>query len=429
MTFLILSLGLFLVSGIPIAICLGFSSLLYVYFYTDYPMTILGQSFLFYMHKYSLLAIPFFITSGFVMGRTGLLEKLFDFAHELLRWVHGGLGCATMLTAVVFAAFTGSSVAEASTLGSVSYPIMKKRGYPPSLATGIIAMGGTLGILIPPSWPIILYGVITDVSIAKLFIAGIVPGLVLGLLMIILIMVIARSKGLTAEKASKAGIARTLGPAIPGLLMPVLVLGGLYGGLFAPTEAGAFACTYAILYGIAVDRMRFLKALPGVLSESLRVTTMVFFLLGGVGLFNGILANEYIPQKIAQIIIGSGFSPTMFLLAYMGILLVLGCLVDASGMIALTVPIIFPTAMAMGIDPIALGILVVINCELGAITPPMGITLYGVSGVTKVPIETILRGVIPFFLTVLGFLIFMVFNPVLATWLPAAMYQPIFPSG
>jgi len=426
MVLLIGSLLVFLVIGVPIALCLGLSSFLYVLLHTDYPMAILGQSFLFYLHKYSLLAIPFFVTAGFIMGRTGLIEKLFDFAHELLKWVSGGLGAATMLTAVVFAAFTGSSVAEASTLGLIAYPVMKKRGYPDSLATGIITVGGTLGILIPPSWPIILYGVITEVSISKLFIAGIVPGVILGILMTFLIIIIAKKQGLSSEKAKTSKIAKAFGPAIPGLLMPVIVLGGLYGGFFAPTEAGAFACVYALIYGLAYGRSKFIKALPGILTESLRVTTMVFFLLGGVGLFNGILANEYIPQKIAETIIGAGFSPTTFLLAYMGILLILGCLVDAAGMIALTVPVVFPTCMAMGIDPIALGIMIVINCELGAITPPMGITLYGVSGVTKVPIETILKGVIPFCITVLAFLIFLVFNPVVSTWLPATMFKPIF---
>ena len=426
MALLIISLVALLIMGVPIAICLGTSTLLYVFFLTDYPMVILGQSFLFFLHKYSLLAIPFFVTAGFIMGRTGLIEKLFDFAHELLKWVSGGLGAATMLTAVVFAAFTGSSVAEASTLGLISYPIMKKRAYSDSLATGIIAVGGTLGILIPPSWPIILYGVITEVSISKLFIAGIIPGVILGVLMTIVIITIAKKQGLPAQKAEPSRIARAFGPAVPGLLMPLIVLGGLYGGFFAPTEAGAFACVYALAYGLLEGGSKFIKALPGILTEALGITTMVFFLLGGVGLFNGILANEYIPQKLAESVIGLGLSPTTFLLAYMGILLILGCFVDAAGMIALTVPIVFPTCMAMGIDPIALGILIVINCELGAITPPMGITLYGVSAVTKAPIERILKGAIPFFITVLLFLIFLVFNPTVSTWLPARMYQSVF---
>jgi C4-dicarboxylate transporter, DctM subunit len=429
MTLLISSLILLLVAGVPIAICLGASTLLYIVIHTDYPLVMLGQSFLFYMHKYSLLSIPFFITAGFIMGETRLIEKLFGFAYELLRWVPGGLGAATMLTAVVFAAFTGSSVAAASTLGAVSYPILQKRDYPPGLATGIITVGGTLGILIPPSWPLILYGIITDTSIAKLFIAGIVPGVVLGLLLIALIVVVSRSKGVSAERAEAPRIIRALWPAVPGLLMPVLVLGGLYGGFFAPTEAGAVACVYALIYGIVVDRRGFVKAVPGILTQSLRITTMVFFLLGGVGLFNGILSNEYIPQKLAQSVIAMGLSPTVFLFAYMLFLLLLGCLVDASGMIALTVPLVFPTAIAMGIDPIALGILIIVNCELGAITPPMGITLYGVSGVTKVPIETILRGVVPFFLVVMAFLVFLVLNPWMATWLPETMYTPVFAGG
>jgi C4-dicarboxylate transporter DctM subunit len=420
------SLFLFLVLGVPIGICLGASSLLYVLFCTQYPTTILGQSFLFFMHKYSLLAIPFFVTAGFVMGRTALIEKLFDFCHELLKWLPGGVGVATMFTAVLFAAFTGSSVAEATTLGVIAFPSMKKRGYPDALAAAIVAIGGTLGILIPPSWPMILYGVIVDENIAKLFIAGIIPGILLGSLLTLVIILYAQRRKLPSEKVEPARILKTLKPAIPGLLMPVVVLGGLYGGIFAPTEAGAFACVYAILYGLAVDRYRFLKALPDILHDSLRVITMVFFLLGGVGLFNGILANEYLPQQLAQAVTGLEISPFLLLFAYMGLLLFMGCFVDASGMIGLTVPIIFPVCMAMGIDPIALGILIIVNCELGAITPPMGITLYGVSSVTQVAIEKIMRGVVPFFIVVILFIIFLIFFPSVSTWLPATMYQPVF---
>jgi C4-dicarboxylate transporter DctM subunit len=176
MLLLMSTLFLFLLMRVPIGICLGACSMIYVLFLTNYPVTILGQNFLFYMHKSSLLAIPFFVTAGFAMGRTRLIERLFDFCHELLKWLPGGAGVATMFTAMIFAAFTGSSVAEATTLGVIAYPSMKKRGYPDTLAGAIIAIGGTLGILIPPSWPMILYGVIVEVSIGKLFMAGIIPG-------------------------------------------------------------------------------------------------------------------------------------------------------------------------------------------------------------------------------------------------------------
>jgi C4-dicarboxylate transporter, DctM subunit len=420
------SLFFFLILRVPVGICLGASSMLYVLFLTNYPPTILGQNFLFFLHKYSLLAIPFFVTAGFAMGRTALLEKLFDFCHELLKWLPGGVGVATMFTAVLFAAFTGSSVAAATTLGVVAYPIMKKRGYPDALAGAIIAIGGTLGILIPPSWPMILYGVIVDVSIAKLFMAGIIPGIILGSLLTLVIIPYALVLRLPSEPIEPARILKTLKPAVPGLLMPVLILGGLYGGFFTPTEAGAVSCAYAMAYGFFTRRLKFLKILPEILHDSLRITTMVFFLLGGVGLFNGILANEYIPQTVAQAITALGYPPLFFLFLYMGVLLVMGCFVDAAGMIGLTVPIIFPACMAMGIDPIALCILIIVNCELGAITPPMGITLYGVSSVTKVPIEIVMKGVVPFFLMVIAFMIFLLFVPAISTWLPGKMYQPIF---
>ncbi len=426
MVVLFSSLFIFLALGIPIGLCLAGSSLIHVFFFTDFPATIIGQSFLFFLHKYSLLAVPFFITGGFIMGFTDLIEKMFNFFHELLKWLPGGLGVATMMTAVVFAALTGSSLAEASALGLIAYPIMKKHGYPDSMATAIITIGGTLGILIPPSWPLILYGVIADVSISKLFIAGIVPGIILGGLMMVIIIVQAQRLGLKAEKAEWSRIVKSFPPAIPGLLMPAVILGGLYGGIFAPTEAGAAACVYALVYGLIFDRERFLKNLPNILTQSLRVTAMVFFLLGGVGLFNGILANEYFPQKVAQFVIGLDLNYLLFLLVYMVMLMVLGCFVDAGGMIGLTVPIILPAMISLGVDPVALGILIVMNCELGAVTPPIGATLYGVAGVTGVRLETILRGIVPFFITVLLMVIFLILFPGVSTWLPDKMFTPLF---
>ncbi len=426
MTVLFGTLFLLLTLSVPIGMCLTGSSLIHVLFLTDYPPTILGQNFLFFLHKYSLLAVPFFVTAGFIMGHTDLIEKLFKFFHELLKWLPGGLGAATMITAVIFAAFTGSSLAEASALGLIAYPIMKKHGYPPSLSTAIITMGGTLGILIPPSWPLILYGVIADESISKLFIAGIVPGVILGALLTVVIIVQARRLRLPTEKTSWSGIFKSFPPAIPGLLMPAIVLGGLYGGIFAPTEAGAVACAYGLIYGILFDRMRFLKNVPVIMTQSLRVTAMCFFLLGGVGLFNGILANEYVPQKVTQYVIGLGLGHIQFLVVYMVMLMILGCFVDAGGMIGLTVPVVLPTAIAMGVDPVALGILIVMNCELGAVTPPIGATLYGVAGVTGVPLETILKGVIPFFVVVMLMLFFLILSPGVATWLPNKMFAPLF---
>jgi len=420
------SLFLFLALSVPVGLCLMGSSILHVLLLTDYPATIIGQNFLFFLHKYSLLAVPFFVTAGFIMGHTDLIEKLFRFFHELLKWVPGGLGVATMVTAVIFAAFTGSSLAEASALGLIAYPIMKQHGYPDSLATAIITVGGTLGILIPPSWPLILYGVIADESISKLFIAGIVPGVILGCLLMVVIIIQAKRLGLETEKVQWSRIVKAFPSSIPGLLMPAIVLGGLYGGVFAPTEAGAVACAYAMLYGILFDRVRFIKNLPEILTQSLRVTAMCFFLLGGVGLFNGILANEYVPQKITQYVIDLGLSHLHFIFVYMIILMVLGCFVDAGGMIGLTVPVVLPTMIAMGVDPVALGILIVMNCELGAVTPPIGATLYGVAGVTKVPLETILKGVIPFFITVMAMLFFLIFFPGVSTWLPGKMFTPLF---
>lgn len=430
MVLLFTSLFVLLFMGVPIGICLASSSLLYLVFNTSYPLTFLGQNFLFYLHKYTLLTIPLFLMAGFLMSEIGLIRRILDFAQEMLKWVWGGIGVATMATCMVFAAMTGSSVAEATAMSVIAIPEMKRRGFSAGMAAGIVAMGGTLGILIPPSMSFILYGLIVDQSIADLFMAGVIPGFILGMLLILVIIFMSKLHHLPREsfpftKIHFRHLGKSFMMAIPGLAMPVFVLGGLYAGVFAPTEAGAAACFYALVYGVMERKWEFIKSLRKILRDTLRVTTMVFLLLGGVGLFNAVLANEYIPQTITQWITGIGLTPITFLLSYMAFLLVLGCFVDATGLIGLTVPLVYPTCIAMGINPIALGVLITVNCELGAITPPVGITACAVAGVSKTPLQDVIRGVAPFFITTLIFLIFLSFFPGISTWLPTQMHKQI----
>jgi C4-dicarboxylate transporter, DctM subunit len=414
-----------LIIGAPVGVALGGASVLFVVFYTNMDPVFVPSAFLYFMHHYTIMAIPFFIYAGYLMEKTGVVKQLFDLSEALLSWLPGGFGVSTLGCCVIFAAITGSSVAEASAMTVIAVPEMIKRGYSPRLAAGIVCSGGTLGLLIPPSLSLLMFGVVTDTSVAKLFFAGFIPGFLLaGCLMAIMIIIGIQQKLPTGPFDLKKAL-KSLWRSAPGLGFPIIVLGGLYGGLFTPTEAGAFACGYALVYGLLSGGKEFMKDLIPSTILSVRLTSVVFFLLGSVGIFQAVAANEYWPQKLAEGVAALGLTPAVFLLGFMAFILLLGCFMDGMGMILLTIPVVFPIAKALGIDPLHLGVLMTINVELGTITPPVGFNLYAVSGIGKIPVDEVLKGVFPFFTTMLIFLFLMIFIPGLCTWLPDLIFKPI----
>jgi C4-dicarboxylate transporter DctM subunit len=419
---LLFSILAFLGSGVTIGIAMGAASAVFIYFDPLLDARTLSQSFFAFLGSYSLMAVPLFIFAGFLMERTGMVRQLFQFAEALVSWIIGGFGIATVTTCVLFSAISGSSVAVASAMSLISIPEMRKRNYPDWLSAGIVASGGGIGLLIPPSLSLIIYGVATETSIVRLFMAGVIPGLLLAVGMSILIMVAAwwtpsLSRG---EFAWKPLIKATLG-AIPGLAMPVLVLGGLYGGLFTPTEAAAVACGYALLYGLVSGRRQFLRELLPTAARAMNLTGVVFFLVGSVGIFQFVAANQAWPQHLAESVIAMNLEPLPFLFGYLALLLVLGTFLDGIAMILLTVPVIFPVANALGIDPVHLGIVVTMGVELSVITPPVGFNLYAVSGIARIPIQTVLKGAMIFFVSDLLVTIIIVMVPEISTWLPTIL--------
>ena len=416
---------LLLVAGAPIGIALGAASVVFLIFYTTMDPVFIPSSFLFFMHHYTIMAVPFFIYAGFLMERTGIIKQLFDLSESLLSWLPGGFGVATLGCCVIFAAITGSSVAEASAMTVIALPEMLKRGYKPSLAAGIICSGGTLGLLIPPSLSLLMFGVVTETSVVKLFFAGFIPGFLLAGCLMLAVIIIGWRKKLATGRFEFQAFTKSLRVSAPGLGFPVIVLGGLYGGLFTPTEAGAAACGYALIYGSLSRRKAFFKDLIPATVQAVRLTSVVFFLLGSVGVFQGIAANEYWPQKMADAVTAMDLSPLAFLFGYMVLILILGCFLDGMAMILLTVPVVFPIAENLGIDPLHLGILMTINIELGVITPPVGFNLYAVSGLGRIPVNQVLLGTAPFFCIMLAFLVLVIFLPGLTTWLPDLIFQPI----
>ena len=427
MFFLGSSLFGFLLMGVPIGIALAGAVALLVCFAPFLTYTTLFKAFFIFTSKYTLMAIPFFIYAGFLMERTGLVGGLFKFADALIGWVPGGFAYATLIAAVLFGAISGSSTASAAAMSVIAYPEMIKRGYPKWMAAGVIASAGGIALLIPPSLTLILYGVITEESIIELFFAGIIPGIMLALSdAFIIVSVSIFVAKLPAGKFELRNVWLAFKEAWPALLMPVLVLGGLYGGLFTPTEAGAAAAGYALLYGTLAKGKTFLKELLPTTVRAMNLTTIVFFLLGCVGIFVFFLANMGWPQDIADWVTSLGLSRMQFLFVLMAALLMLSMFLTGVAILVLTVPILFPVALSMGIDPIHLGILYSLAIEIGSVIPPVGLNLFAVSGVTGLPVTTVLRGSFPFCCSDTAVLIILVFFPFLALILPSLLHTPFF---
>ncbi len=412
--------------GAPIGVALGGAAVAFILYDPVLSANTAFRAFFSFVNKYTLMAIPFFIYAGFLMERTGLISKLFKFADAVIGWLPGGFAYATLMAAVLFGAISGSSTAMAAAMGVIAYPEMIRRGYPVWMAAGVIACGGGIAILIPPSITLILFGIITEESVVKLFFAGFVPGLLLAISDAVIIVFIAWKLKLPAGEFSFRNLGESTVEALPAILMPVFVLGGLYGGVFTPTEAGAASCAYALIYGIAARRGAFLRELLPTTMRAANLTAIVFFLLGCVGVFQFLLANKGWPQEVAAWVGAQGLSAMGFLIVLLIVLLILSMFLTGVAILALTVPIIYPVSLTLGIDPIHLGILFALAVEMGGVIPPVGLNLFAVSGTTGVPVTRVMKGAIPFLCTDGIVLILVLLFPILALWLPNSMVQSVF---
>jgi C4-dicarboxylate transporter DctM subunit len=415
-----------LLLSVPIGIALSAASAAYIAIDPLLTNEVIFRAFFNFISRFSLMAIPLFIFAGFLMERTGLVGQLFRFSDALAGWLPGGFGVATVLACVLFGAISGSSVAMAAAMSVIAIPEMLKRGYPPWLAAGLVATAGGIAMLIPPSIILILYGIVTETSVVRLFFAGVVPGLMLALGNIITVVIIAWVLKLPRGTFEARRVWIEGKGAIPALGMPVVILGGLYGGFFTPTEAAAAACGYALIYGFISTRGAFLKQLLPTAARSLNLTAVVLFLVGSVGVFQFLMANLYWPQRITEMVVGMGLTPVGFLFAYVGILLILGMFIDGVAMVLLTVPVVFPVAAALKIDPVHLAIIVTLAVETGVVTPPVGLNVFAVSGTSKIPVLEVTKGTIPFFIGDLTVLVIVIFYPALALWLPNLLVYDVF---
>ncbi len=421
--FLFSSLLGMLALGLPVAMALGLSSVLTVMFFEQDSLASLTLKFFQTMEHFTLLAIPFFILAGNFLTTGGVAKRMINFAISAVGHLPGGLAIASVLACMLFAAVSGSSPATVVAIGSIVIAGMIRVGYTQSFATGVIVNAGTLGILIPPSIVLVVYAAATEASVGRLFIAGVIPGLLLGGGLMVAIYITARIKKLPRQpKAPWSERLKLLREAMWGLLLIFIVLGGIYGGVFTPTEAAAVAAVYAFIAAVFIYRDLHIFEVPRVLLDSARVSVMLMFIICNAFLFGHVLTTAQIPQEIARLIVEAQLSPWQFLLIVNIILLIAGNFMDPSPIVLITAPILFPTAMKLGIDPIHLGIVYVVNMEIGLVTPPVGLNLFVASGITGMPLMQVVRASIGWLMLLLAFLILVTYVPEISTWLPNLLF-------
>jgi len=408
-----------MLTGMPISISLGLTVLTFLFTMTDVPIQSVALKLFTGIEKFEIMAIPFFILAGSFLTHGGVARRMIRFASSMVGHWHGGLGLAGVMACALFAAVSGSSPATVVAIGSVILPAMVKQGFPNKFGAGILTTSGSLGILIPPSIAMVMYSVSTNVSVGAMFIAGIVPGLVLAILLGFTTWNIARKNNYPRlAKATGRERWQAFKDSVWGLLLIVVVMGGIYSGMFTPTEAAAMAAVYAFIISVFVYKDLPLKRLPKVLLDSASMSAMLLYIITNAVLFSFLMTSEGVPQAMADWMIGQGFGPIAFLLVVNILLLLAGNVMEPSSIILILAPILFPVAMKLGIDPIHFGILIVVNMEVGMCHPPVGLNLYVASGITKMGISELTVAVMPWLLTMLGFLVVVTYWPALSLWLP-----------
>ena len=464
----VLIIGLLLV-GVPIAVSLGFSSILFLLMFSDTSLASIAQSLYQAMAgHYTLLAIPFFILASSFMSTGGVAKRIIRFSIACVGHLRGGLAISGVFACMIFAALSGSSPATVVAIGTIVIAAMQQAGYTKEFAAGVICNAGTLGILIPPSIVMVVYASATDVSVGRMFLAGVIPGLMAGVMLMVTIYVMAVIRGMPKGEWQGWGeIGASFRDAFWGLMLIVIIMAGIYGipgvtaALFTPTEAAAVASVYAAIVALFVYRdMGPLKAREAqslsaaavtgapprpltlldkpwaiitaffhrdtrdTLLDAGKLTIMLMFIIANALILKHVLTDEQIPQQIAGAMLSAGFGPIMFLIVVNIILLIGGQFMEPSGLIVIVAPLVFPIAIELGIDPIHLGIIMVVNMEIGMITPPVGLNLFVTSGVAGMPMMKVVRAALPFLAVLFVFLILVTYVPWLSTYLPTSLMGP-----
>ena len=447
----------FLLIGVPIAVALGMSSVLFLLWFSDSSLASVAQTlFSAFEGHFTLLAIPFFVLASSFMSTGGVAQRIIRFSIACVGHMRGGLAISGVLACMMFAALSGSSPATVVAIGSIVIAAMRQAGYSKEFAAGVICNAGTLGILIPPSIVMVVYAAAVDVSVGRMFLAGVIPGLLAGTMLMITIYIMARIKNMPKGKwQGWREIGESFRDAAWGLSLIVIIMVGIYGipgvadAFFTPTEAAAVAAVYAFFVASFIYRdMGPLAAKEGgsrrsllshpqailtvwfhedtrhTLFEAGKLTIMLMFVIANALILKHVLTEEQIPQAVANAMLSAGFGAVMFLVIVNVILLIGGQFMEPSGLLVIVAPLVFPIAMELGIDPIHLGIIMVVNMEIGMITPPVGLNLFVTSGVAKMPMMSVVRAALPFLAVLFVFLIIVTYIPAISTYLPNTLMGP-----
>jgi C4-dicarboxylate transporter DctM subunit len=411
-----------MLTGMPISISLGLTVLTFLYTLTDVPIESVALKLFTGIEKFEIMAIPFFILAGNFLTHGGVAKRMINFATTMVGHFFGGLGLGGVLACALFAAVSGSSPATVVAIGSILLPAMLKAGYPKRFGAGIITTSGALGILIPPSIVMVMFAVSTSTSVGALFMAGVIPGLILAFMLGLTTWYRARKFNYPRlPKASLAARWLAFRESVWGLMLIVVVMGGIYAGIFTPTEAAAMSAMYAFFIAVFVYRDLKLSDVPKVLLNSANMSAMLLYIITNAMLFSFLMTHENIPQEMANWMLSQGLGVIGFLLIANVLLLVAGNFMEPSSIVLIMAPILFPIAINLGIDPVHFGIIMVVNMEVGMCHPPVGLNLYVASGIAKMGITELTIAVWPWLLTMLVFLALVTYVPVISLWLPRTM--------
>jgi len=408
-----------MLTGMPISISLGLTVLTFLFTMTQVPLESVALKLFSGIEKFEIMAIPFFILAGNFLTHGGVARRMINFATSLVGHWYGGLALSGVVACALFAAVSGSSPATVVAIGSILIPGMVKAGFPMRFGAGVIATSGALGILIPPSIVMVMYAIATNTSVGALFMAGVIPGIILAAMLGGITWYRARKFNYPRQpKASWGERLRTFRESAWGLMLIIVVMGGIYSGIFTPTEAAAMSAVYSFIVAVFIYKDLGLKDVPKVLLNSANMSAMLLYIITNAVMFSFILANENIPQELTSWMIEKGFGQIAFLLAVNVLLLMAGNFMEPSSIMLIFAPIVFPVAMKLGVDPVHLGVIMVVNMEVGMCHPPVGLNLYVASGLTKMGITELTVAVWPWLLTMLIFLALTTYVPIITLWLP-----------
>lgn len=423
MTVVLLFLSLFalMLLRVPIAVALGLSSLGYILL-DGLPPALLMHNMINGMNSFPLLAIPFFIMAGGLMNSAGITTRIFRFAQSVVGWMHGGLGHVNVGASIIFAGMSGAAVADAGGLGAIEIKAMREAGYDDDFSVGVTAASSTIGPIIPPSLPLVIFGVMASVSIGDLFVAGIVPGLLMAVALMVMVWWMSRRRNYPRDAAfSLKNVWTSFWGAFLPLMTPAIIVGGIVSGAFTPTEAAVCAAAYAIFLGLVVYRSLNAKKLIGVSMSTIETTASILLIVGAATVFAWILTANQAPQLFASTLLGITDNPYLILLMIMLVVLIVGLFMETIAAISILVPVLLPVATQIGVDPVHLGIIVILNLMIGLLTPPVGMVLFVLSKVSNVPFEQCVRATLPFLVPLVGVLLLLTFVPQLTLWLPGML--------